>query len=91
MLKVLNTLDHSAIGNVDYLPQYNESVYIEAYQSKQVFIGILEDINVEGDELFFVKITGAAADEGSLINVTISDNDRKLIVDPKIVLFIDRK
>ena len=94
MFQVLYTSDHSAIGNVDFVPKHNESVYIEGYQNKQLYIGILDDINVEDDEQFFVKIKGAAVGDGiRVVNVSIVDNDRKLpdiiLVFLKIVIFID--
>ena len=79
MFQVLYTSDHSAIGNEDYVAKHNESVYIEGYQSKQLYIGILDDVNVEDEEQFFVKIAGAAVGGGiRVVNISIADNDRKL-------------
>ena len=76
---VLHTSDHSATGNVDFLPKHNESVSIEGYQSKQLYIDIFDDTKVEDDEQFFVTITGAAVGGGiRVVNVSIDDNDRKL-------------
>ena len=76
---MLHTSDHSATGNVDFVAKHNESVYIEGYQSKQLFIGILDDVYVEDEEQFFVKIKGAAVGGGiRVVNVSIADNDRKL-------------
>ena len=82
IFQVLRTSDHSAIGNEDFVPKHNESVHIEGYQSKQLYIGILDDVDVEDDEQFFVKITGAAVGGGiRVVNVSIVDNDRKLTDD----------
>ena len=44
-----------------------------------MYIGIFDDINVEDDEQFFVKIAGGAVGGGiRVVNVSIVDNDRKL-------------
>ena len=54
------------------------SVTVNSHQTETVYISIVDDIKFEQDEEFYVGITGADVGDGiSVVNVTISDNDRK--------------
>ena len=54
------------------------SVTVNSHQTETVYISIVDDIKFEQDEEFYVEITDADVGDGiSVVNVTISDNDRK--------------
>ena len=79
LIEVLNTLADDALDSEDFAPLHNVSVSVNSHQTKAVNISIMDDIKFEQDEDFYVEITGADAGDGvRVVNVTISDNDRKL-------------
>ena len=79
LTKVLNTLADDALDSEDFTPVRNVSITVNSLQTQAINISIVDDIKFEQDEDFYVKITGVDVGEGiSVVNVTISDNDRKL-------------
>ena len=79
-IEVLNTIGGRALDSEDFTPVRNLSITVNNQQNETINISIVDDIKFEQDEDFYVEITGADVGDGiSVVNVTISDNDRKLI------------
>ena len=79
-IKVLNTLADDALDGEDFTPVYNVSITVNSHQNETVYISIIDDIRFEQDEDFYVEITGADVGDGiHVVNILITDNDRKLL------------
>ncbi len=74
--KVRNTESLSAARDVDYISIVNESVVLPLHSNKEVFIAIIDDLVVESQERFLVKISAQDMDFGiTEVMINILDND----------------
>ena len=71
------TEDISAVGNVDYSPRRGGRVIPAGQTELQLWIPLIDDLQVESDETFAVRIL--SADQAVVIDdtgvVTVQDND----------------
>jgi hypothetical protein len=89
MTITFSTTDGSAAAGEDYVAAANQTVTILAGQTNaKTQIGLIGDVQAEGNEIFSVVIESAVAD-GAIVTladaeatVTLTDNDLPKLVDP---------
>ena len=81
LTEVLNTLADRALDSEDFATVWNVPITVSSHQTETIHISIVDDIKFEQDEDFYVEITGVDVGDGiSVVNVTITDDDRKFVL-----------